>query len=487
MSILHAEKLIKMYSVGNIDSVASLIADDFFQIEQIMILFLREIDGLEFHSSSELSDWQMNIWQTLQMGFDELRMAVERERPRAMAIMERLQAIIARDVIRKNKGPASLIFLQILNEASVEILPVLRRAINETPVIPFELDNSAQTNALLQGREMLNKLVKSNAGDSYAIASALLASIKNLPAESRFQSLLMTLSLSQEPCVRELAGIFCIDKDAIVRKSFLKLLADAGANLGTGVTLRRLIGMRNWLPEIERPLVDFAVKSLKLAGAECAPLQAVELCKLVSYSVDGSGGWGFLGCLKSHSGASVFGFISRVNYGIRDAWIHNQVSKSEYRHVEIKMKATKEFWGSLSVNAAVTLLNYAIATGLKEGRVPSSEVLQLSEILGHQVFQNPESAFENALDKIRARVDCKSDFKSYCLEVVLADRWSKFPIFESWFEDDTVVDNIVCEALGKEVKKWNPDSKCLAAATQRVFNEVVVKRNGVSVCEYWQY
>ena len=484
------EKIIALSSIGNLDILARCIVDDFSQLEPILQLFVVEMGKINSIEPSKVTQRQMDIWQALNVGFDELRMAVERQRPREMAIMERLQAIISRDVIKKNEGPICLIILQILNDAKVEILPVLGKAINEFQGkysqfqgSPSSFQNSfsdsevsGQQNALSAGQDMIKSVASLNSGNTFAIANELSKPLEHLSPETRAQTLMMSIALSQEPSVRDLAGLFCLDKHPVARKFFLDFLVQPGVNLGTGNTLRRLIVMRNWLPEAERPLVDGAVRALRIAGLECAPVKLPSQLKLVSFGVDGSGGWGFLGYCKNRNSTSIFGFVARINYGIRDAWIEHNASKEEFRNMEEKIKSVKDSGGVLSNKSAMLLINHAIITGLNEGRTPSRDVLELSEILGCQEWVNPESSLAVEMNRIRLQLQRKNSPEEFFYSVIGSNKWSKYSIFKSWFEDDIVVDNILTEVFGINSNQWSPDPKIMATCVERVLDEVILKR-----------
>lgn len=466
-----------MCSSGKFELLAGSLADDFAQLELVLRIFISEIITSLPDFSTELTQRQRTVCQTLETGFDELRMAVERHRPRATAIMERLQAIIARDVIRRSQGPGRLILMEILQEAKVEILPILRRALDEFPCTNAGSEISSQEQAVLQGQEMLKKLEAQRANDIFGLAHDLSSPMESLSPQNRSEALMMSLALAQEPSSRDLVGLFCLDKDSAVRKSFLELLAQTGANLGTGNTLRRLIVLRSWLPAAERPLVDEAVRSLRIAGVECAPLMPAKHCELVSSCVDGSGAWGLLGCAKSGSNALIFGLVCRVKYGICDAWTKNQAAKSQLRDMEAQMKGiNKEIGGSVSTKTAMLLVRHAITTGLKEGRTPSMDVLEISEILGCQEWLNPESSLEGEINNLREYLHGKKDLTKLRQKVLSSDDWWKYPVFESWFEDDAAVDVVVQETFGSRLKILRPTPELMALAVEKVLTEVIARR-----------
>jgi hypothetical protein len=54
--------------------------------------------------------------------------------------------------------------------------------------------------------------------------------------------------------------------------------------------LRRLIGLRNWLPAAERPGVDALIDAVRRAGIASAPLPRTEPLGVQASPFDGSGG-----------------------------------------------------------------------------------------------------------------------------------------------------------------------------------------------------
>jgi hypothetical protein len=93
--------------------------------------------------------------------------------------------------------------------------------------------------------------------------------------------------------------------------------------------LRRMITMRNWLPEDSRSALDAAIATARRKGVSPAQWDDVEVRQVVTTGVDGSGAIGVLvHCLNKRN--NVFGsLVLKHSVGVRDAWAQEGLTQKE--------------------------------------------------------------------------------------------------------------------------------------------------------------
>ncbi len=99
--------------------------------------------------------------------------------------------------------------------------------------------------------------------DPFLIRDTLYSTLTVSGASSR--DLIAVLLTAPQPAMREGAALGVLDRDAAVRSAAAAALAQAGESVSPA-TLRRLIAIRRWLPEAERPAIDQAVRAARRCG-----------------------------------------------------------------------------------------------------------------------------------------------------------------------------------------------------------------------------
>jgi hypothetical protein len=113
-------------------------------------------------------------------------------------------------------------------------------------------------------------LVKQADGDAFALFSFLAESSEGVPDEHR-AVMAATLLFSGEAAAVEASIGWLLDPAASVRQALANALADAARKSKvTPTMLRRMITMRNWLPEDSRAALDAAVATARRKGVSPA-------------------------------------------------------------------------------------------------------------------------------------------------------------------------------------------------------------------------
>jgi hypothetical protein len=172
-------------------------------------------------------------------------------------------------------------------------------------------------------------LVKQTGGDPFALHSVLGESSEGMPDEYR-GALAMTFLFSGEPAAVEASVGWLLDPVAAVRQALASGLGDAARkDKITPTMLRRMIAMRNWMPQDNRAALDASIATARRKGVQPAQWDDVEVRQLVCTGVDGSGAIGILAHCRN-KGKNVLGsIVLKLGIGVRDAWAQEGVKTKE--------------------------------------------------------------------------------------------------------------------------------------------------------------
>ena len=126
---------------------------------------------------------------------------------------------------------------------------------------------------------------------------------------------------SNEAAAAEASIGWLLDPAASVRGTLVNTLDDA-ARKGkvTPTMLRRIIAMRNWLPEDSRAALDVAIATARRKGVPSAQWDDVDVRQLTCTGVDGSGAIGVLAHCRSKRKNVIGSLLLKHGFGVRDAW-----------------------------------------------------------------------------------------------------------------------------------------------------------------------
>jgi hypothetical protein len=269
---------------------------------------------------------------------------------------------------------------------------------------------------------------------------------------------LCALIHSENVKAREVAGLLLLHPNASIRATMAKTWLSMPEN-ATPALLRRLIFIRNWLPEGDRPAIDQLITQVRTAGTECAPAERGKLHRLYVSTIDGAGAIAFYGAFKTEKRKfTTFGAVCKQNIGFRDSWVQTDVSEKNTRSFLRNMVSNKETLGEISPEFIDIVVPYFLAVSVKQGNIPDPKLLQLAELFG--VTWVP--SFE-VLAKSLADVAPRKPKNP--------DEWLSQPFGESWFEEDARVDGCSAEeilqnTLEKRRAFWTEKLRILALTSK---------------------
>ena len=149
-------------------------------------------------------------------------------------------------------------------------------------------------------------------------------------------------------------------------------------------SLRRLIGMRNWCPEKERPALDAIIRAVRAKSIDCAAWPQGGARTIYASGIDGSGAQGFL--IVSPVARKVQISSVLLKSGVRDAWSAPPASEREVQST-LALPAMETSMRSVSRKYFDRILRHHLQVGLPAGALPPAGLLQVAETIGHADWQ----------------------------------------------------------------------------------------------------
>jgi|GEM_PF-565943 len=411
----------------------------------------------------------------LEYALTEIRFSIERKRQWAVEAAERIQQEMAA--------------LAFKVEVNIRVQNDLVQVIYNAKLEPHpDIKTKREELAQYYGRFMTHKgppdmdsifdvIVAGGPDNSFSMLEHLTAELDLLPVEGQL-GVAVNMAGARNPLVRELAALLLLNQNPEVRAPlpslFLELI-DPGSF--SPATLRRMIGIRNWLPRAERPALDALIKKLREAHVECAPMPPVQRVKPYGSSFDGSGVqglWNIVGKKGGHRFASV---LVKQGWGIRDVMGMDQIERREAESMlrELGGKAVVATIQSSYLDLAIS---HFIHVGQQRGDPPPAGLVYVAEAMGAAYWSPREIVPEEEIDELEKAVAPLFLTPENVAEVLQASRnWPSGEHFGvSWLEDDSKVDDLV-ESI--PLSNSSTFVKNLGKATDLILEKVVKEKYDV--------
>jgi hypothetical protein len=374
----------------------------------------------------------------LGLQLEYLRYRIDRDYDWAKQLLERFQdRLVARVRQGKLSREALSLVTAALREAKIRPSSDLVAVTEEAMGVEEPADvASGEIDSLLQ------EIATQCADDIFEICNSLAEAAYAMPIELR-SFLAAQMAQYPSPVIREAAALMVLDADEPVRRDVALSLAQR-AELLTPTGLRRLIAIRNWLPEDERQLIDRAVREARRKGIDCAPWNPVGSVEIHSSGIDGSGAQGFLIVSPEGRRRRLSSLLLKQAVGVIDAWTGDTTSKRD-------IARTLEDAGAMTSMMLVSrgYLDRAVChhlhVGLTTGAVPPAGVLQVAEIVGATEWRPAELDLRETLRELTE--DLPEELRTAAgVNVVLQTSalWATIgEIADSWFEDDQEVEDLL--------------------------------------------
>jgi hypothetical protein len=378
----------------------------------------------------------------------QIRYSVERKRPWAVAMAEQIQTEMAETAFKPEvDARVQQDLIEALHNAKLELHPRIR----EQALAVAEYYGRFRSGKGAPDLDtLLERLVReARPRDPFDLLDPILAEMGLMPVEG--QAVLATGMLaSSQPLLNELAVLMLLHPNAEVRTA----LAEASRHGSlvrrvSALGLRRLIGLRNWLPAGERPAVDALIKDVRLAGVESAPLPPVQPIGVYASTFDGSGAQGVWFFTKDGQHYRIDGVLVKQGLGIREAWGDGGMTK---REMEARARAMTADANAVKVHRAYLdlLVAHFIAVGLEQGTPPSPYLMSVAEKAGGDYWKPDRVSLDESIAELEARAPDAFTPERVREAQESAHGWPSYQDFaSSWFEDDARVDDLLREQVGR--------------------------------------
>ncbi|QQP93188.2 hypothetical protein IGS68_29090 (plasmid) [Skermanella sp. TT6] len=294
--------------------------------------------------------------------------------------------------------------------------------------------------------EFAADLAKSVKGDVFALHAHLAETGAAFPEDHRGAMAAMLLQ-SGEPVAREAAVGWLLDPSATVRVSVARSLVEAAPRgLVSPIMLRRMIAVRNWMPETGggRPTLDQAIQACRRKGVECASWPEAQVRDVLASGVDGSGAVSILVICREGRRHALGTVLLKHGIGVRDAWAQHGMGRAEVEEILLQAgggvdqyAVDREFLGRA--------IAHFLAVGLGTGTLPPFGLVDLLETVGLHSVQPELLPTETLLTMLEQGIELEARRPAALDELLKegGDLADEYPFLDSWFEDGDQVQSLL--------------------------------------------
>ena len=389
----------------------------------------------------------------LAQALEELRYEVERNRKDGIAQAEHLRQYLLEAARRPGINPNTFLFvLQQFAVAKLDIGGELRGVAEqmlENLAASAPADDAASVQELAKGfKEVANSLN----GDPFAIHSGVSEFAQTLTADVRAMLVASFMAPKDAPALREAALGWLLDDASGVRQVVAQMLEkDAASNSGT--MLRRMIALRNWVPEADRPALDRAIKASQKKVA-CESWQSAKVLEAYASGSDGSGAQSMFMVVTQGRKRAFAALLFKQDAGIRDAWVSRGGTRAD---VDAMLQALGMKMDLLPVplEYAAAAVRHFLGVNAQAGVMPPFGLLGVAEVAGltnlNPEFQ-PVDAFVASLC---AEIAPKRATPQAIAKALKASAsWGEtLPMAGCWFEESDEADAILAQGRLSKAKR----------------------------------
>ncbi len=185
--------------------------------------------------------------------------------------------------------------------------------------------NAPETNLALDTH--IEDLVREVGGDPFELYAQMYEMADAFPEDHRAA---MGAWLLQSPnwSRGKLLLASLLDPSASVRNSTASDIEQAAA-MGSvsGVMLRRLIAIRNWLPEADRVSLDRAIQTCRRKGVDIGAWPQPQVREVLASGIDGAGAQSVFILVREGRRNAVACLLLKHGIGVRDAWARHSLTR----------------------------------------------------------------------------------------------------------------------------------------------------------------
>ncbi len=313
----------------------------------------------------------------------------------------------------------------------------------------------------------LKDLAEEVGGDPFALHAQMLEMAGALPADHR-TTMGISLLRTGEASAREAVVGWLLDPSTEVRHAVASALAHSAPRGDvSGSMLRRLIVLRNWLPETDRPGLDEAIQACRRTGVECASWPQSQVYDALASGIDGVGAQSIFVLAREGRQKAIGSLLVKAGVGVRDAWARHGLTRTEMEEFLDQVAGGMEVF-PISLEYVRLAAAHALAENLASGTMPPFALLDFVETADLPGLL-PEAL---PLEQLLAMLEAESDPVALGSTAELLARSravvDRFGFLDSWFEEGAAVEQLL---EGKRMAR----AKRAALVRERLLPEHAVK------------
>jgi hypothetical protein len=391
-----------------------------------------------------------------------LRYEVELGKSGALALLDRLRhRVLAASQDERVEPHMLMMILSQFVTAKLDLGEDLRSAMQNA--IESDSPELSEAAAMDDIARHLAQVAEDLDGNPYAIHSCLAETAGTMPDDVR-ATLIMAAFAQGSPAIREAFVGWLLDSASIVRRNVAHMLGD-GDGAVSGTMLRRMIAIRNWLPERDRPKLDDAIRAQRLKNVACASWPKTKLLELYVTGFDGSGAQSILGVVSEGRKRAVAGVLLKQHFGVRDAWVQHGAATAEARSIIATMDSQTVLIPT-TLKYVLEAVRYFLGVNAHANLMPPFNLLDFAETIGLSEI-NPEHApVEEFIASLCSELTTEHFTEAAVAKALKASgQWvHRNHTLESWFEDG---DDVIAVLNQKKLSQAKRKTLLLSGPLQK--------------------
>ena len=436
------------------EKAPDLTDDDRDWIERTPASLWALLDGIIDAAAAEpLDDDLVAAWGFLLSHQLELvRYRSERGYAWADAMLDAYQdRIIAYAQEGETDGDTLFLLVAALNHAKVPVRPEVGQALmdGEGDSPAASMANAEALNTML--RPMIDEFAE-QLDTPFEVIESLDEATGIAPPQVR-AFLPHELALSPHAVLRESVPLMLLDASSEVRRAAAAALEQVAApDTLSAASLRRIIALRNWIPEADRAAVDQAVRKARTKGVTIAQWDTPADIATYASPIDGSGAQSLLLATRAGRTGVFCGILAKDVFGVRDVWCNKDIPRREIASGLAEMQRAV---ASPEVERAYfdAAIQHHIAIGLAHDHLPGAALLEIAEAAGGADWKD-------------RRIDTVAETQRLFSELPPAERTAAAvdaslrrsgkwvlndKLGETWFEDDAEIRDVIAGLKVRDV------------------------------------